>query len=352
MLVTGHTGFKGAWLSEWLLALGARVTGYALPPPTEPALFAQLQLAGRLDHVVADIGDLAAIRAVVERTRPEFVFHLAAQSLVRRSYSQPLETYATNVLGTANVLEALRLAGRACTAIVVTTDKCYENHETGRPYAEDDPLGGRDPYSSSKAAAELVTHAYRASYFSAPGSPVRVASVRAGNVIGGGDWAEDRIVPDCARALAAGQPIIVRHPHASRPWQHVLDPLGGYLRLAAMLSTDRPDSPLAAPFNFGPAAEANRTVEDLVREVLLHWPGTWEPRTDPAAPHEARLLQLSAAKARRLLGWTPVWNFGESVARTITWYRLAGADPAGIPSLTRRQIEDYTVANPAPLATT
>ncbi len=342
VLLTGHTGFKGAWLAEWLLALGARVTGYSLPPPTTPALFEQLNLAGRIDHVVADVRDLPALQAMLQRTRPEFVFHLAAQSLVRRSYAQPLETYATNVLGTANLLEAVRLAGQPCTVIVVTTDKCYENHEGTRPYTEQDPLGGRDPYSSSKAAAELVTHAYQASFFSSPAPAIKLASVRAGNVIGGGDWADDRIVPDCMRALAENRPVVVRHPLAARPWQHVLEPLGGYLQLAAALTVAPAGSPLASAFNFGPEASAHRTVADLVREILRHWPGAWEVRPEPDAPHEAQLLHLSAEKARRLLGWKPAWGFEESITRTVQWYRLAASGPAAAAQITRQQIEDYT----------
>jgi CDP-glucose 4,6-dehydratase len=346
VLLTGHTGFKGSWLAEWLLALGAKVTGYSLPPPTTPALFEQLRLAERLDHVLSDVRDLPALQEVIRRTRPEIVFHLAAQSLVRKSYGQPLETYATNVLGTANVLEAVRLAGHPCTVIVVTTDKCYENHEDGRPYREQDPLGGRDPYSSSKAAAELVTNAYRASFFASPSSPIRVASVRAGNVIGGGDWAEDRLIPDSIRALAEGRPVIVRHPLAARPWQHVLEPLGGYLQLAAALATAPEGTPLASAFNFGPAADSHRPVAEVVREILRHWPGTWEARPEPGAPHEAHLLHLSAAKARDLLGWKPVWSFEEAIARTVDWYRLTSAQKVSVPEITRNQIEAYTAAAP------
>ena len=236
VLVTGHTGFKGSWLCEWLLALGADVTGLALPPPTSPALFDQLGLASRVKDRRGDIRDLATVRAAVEAARPDFVFHLAAQPLVRLSYAQPVETYATNIMGTVHIMEAVRLAGIACTVVVVTTDKCYENHERAHAYREDEPMGGHDPYSSSKGAVELVVSAYRRSYFSAPDSPVRLASARAGNVIGGGDWALDRIVPDCIRSLQRGEAIPVRNRHATRPWQHVLEPLSGYLWLAARLA--------------------------------------------------------------------------------------------------------------------
>ena len=237
VLVTGHTGFKGAWLAEWLLALGARVHGYALESPTEPALFHQLGLADRLQHELGDVRDAAGVRQSVARAQPDFVFHLAAQALVRGSYVQPLETYATNVLGTANVLDALRTLEKPCAAVFITTDKCYENREWVHGYREEDPLGGHDPYSSSKAAAEIAIASWRRAFFRE--HPVRIASARAGNVIGGGDWASDRIVPDCIRSLQAGQPIAVRNPNATRPWQHVLEPLSGYLGLGALLGGQR-----------------------------------------------------------------------------------------------------------------
>ncbi|MCX6952807.1 MAG: CDP-glucose 4,6-dehydratase, partial [Verrucomicrobia bacterium] len=236
VLVTGHTGFKGSWLCEWLLALGADVTGFALDPNTTPALFNQLVLANRLKDVRGDVRDLAAVGAVVQRTQPDFIFHLAAQPLVRLSYDQPVETYATNVMGTVHVLEAARQLKSRCTVVAITTDKCYENREWVHSYREEDPMGGYDPYSSSKGAAELVVAAYRRSYFSSPGSLVRLASARAGNVIGGGDWALDRIVPDCIRALQDGRAIPVRNRVATRPWQHVLEPLSGYLWLGAKLA--------------------------------------------------------------------------------------------------------------------
>jgi CDP-glucose 4,6-dehydratase len=222
VLLTGHTGFKGAWMAEWLLALGAEVTGFALPPPTSPSLFDQLGLASRLRHIVGDVRDLAAVRAALKLAQPDFVFHLAAQPLVRLSYDQPVETHATNIMGTVNVLEAVRLAGAPCVVVAITTDKCYDNKEWVHSYREEDPMGGYDPYSASKGAAELVISSYRRSFFSAPDSPVRLASARAGNVIGGGDWALDRIVPDCVRALIKGESIPVRNKVATRPWQHVL----------------------------------------------------------------------------------------------------------------------------------
>jgi CDP-glucose 4,6-dehydratase len=360
VLVTGHTGFKGSWLCEWLLALGAQVRGYSLPPPTEPALFEQLGLAGRLQHEVGDIRDAAKLAAAVHSFRPEFVFHLAAQPLVRCSYKEPVETYSTNVMGTVHLLEALRALNKPCAAVFVTTDKCYENNESGRAYGEDDSLGGHDPYSSSKAASEIAISGYRRSFFSprklAGGivPPVAIASARAGNVIGGGDWALDRIVPDCMRALAAGRSIAVRNPAATRPWQHVLEPLGGYLALAARLREALVGAPsgdadsleaLCSAFNFGPAPESNRSVREVVDEVLRHWPGSWEDCSDPKAPHEATLLCLSIEKARRLLAWQPRWDFRETVARTVLWYRDEGH--RGARALASLQISDYSSTAPA-----
>jgi CDP-glucose 4,6-dehydratase len=346
VLVTGHTGFKGAWLCKWLLSLGAEVTGFALPPPTQPALFEQIDLAKRLDHRIGDIRDLASVRNVVEDAKPDFVFHLAAQPLVRLSYTQPVETYATNVMGTVNVLEAIRQAGRPCAVVVVTTDKCYENRGWVHSYREEDPLGGYDPYSSSKGAAELVISAYRRSYFSAPDSPVRVASARAGNVIGGGDWAPDRIVPDCIRALQRGEAIPVRNKVSTRPWQHVLEPLSGYLWLGACLSTpslrsSSCDVRLDSAFNFGPTLTANRTVADLVQAVLKHWPGRWEDKGDPCALHEAKLLNLATDKAYHYLEWKPVWSFEQAVAETVAWYREATGSNSLMVAFTDRQIAGY-----------
>jgi CDP-glucose 4,6-dehydratase len=347
VLVTGHTGFKGSWLAEWLLGLGAEVSGFALPPPTQPALFTQLDLARRLQHREADIGDLSAVRAAVDAGQPDFVFHLAAQPLVRLSYRQPVETYRTNVLGTAHVLEAVRLADRPCTVICITTDKAYENREWLHAYREEDPMGGHDPYSSSKGAAELVISAYRRSFFSASDSPIRLASARAGNVIGGGDWAEDRIVPDCVRSLQRGEPIRVRNPQATRPWQHVLEPLSGYLALGAALdqAARKRDltrlTRLAGAFNFGPPLGSNRPVRDLVAEALRHWPGTWADQPEAGAVHEASLLNLATDKAHHLLGWHAVWDFASTLAETIRWYRHQHQHPAEAGQLTRQQIQLY-----------
>jgi CDP-glucose 4,6-dehydratase len=348
VLVTGHTGFKGAWLCEWLLDLGASVSGIALAPNTEPALFHQLGLEARLTHHVQDIRESGATAAIIREFRPDFVFHLAAQPLVRLSYELPVETWQANVLGTINILDPLRLLANPCSAVFVTTDKCYENREWLHAYRETDPLGGHDPYSSSKAAAEIAISAWRRSFFPEAG-PVKIASARAGNVIGGGDWALDRIVPDCMRALTAGQPILVRNKTATRPWQHVLEPLGGYLWLAALLAdpllAGLPAPPLrllADAFNFGPRAESNRTVAALVIEILKHRRGDWQDRAEPDAPHEAALLNLAIEKAWHLLKWRPVWTFEETIARTADWY--ARAESESPRELTLSQIAAYSAA--------
>ncbi len=348
VLITGHTGFKGAWLTEWLCQLGAKVTGFSLPPPTAPALFDQLHLGDRIQHIVGDIRDRHLVARVVHETRPHFLFHLAAQPLVRLSYAEPVETYETNVMGTINVLEALRTAPSLSTsAVFITTDKCYENREWIHSYREEDALGGHDPYSSSKAAAEIVIAAYRRSFFNSTNQPaIRVASARAGNVIGGGDWALDRIIPDAMRALSQGDPIPVRNKHATRPWQHVLEPLSGYLWLGAVLdqpqrAPEKPEAEFASAFNFGPPLPSNRTVGQLIAEILKHHPGEWLDRSDPDAVHEASLLNLATDRAHHLLQWRPVWDFEEAIEQTVYWYRdvSRGADPL---ELTRQQIKLYT----------
>ncbi len=352
VLITGHTGFKGSWLSEWLLALGAEVTGLALEPATTPALFDQLGLSDRMRHVAGDVREEKTVRHVLGETAPDFVFHLAAQPLVRLSYDIPVETYATNVMGTVHVMDALRhFASRSpapVIAVMITTDKCYENREWVHSYREEDPMGGHDPYSSSKGAAEIAIAAYRRSYFSAADTRVHLASVRAGNVIGGGDWALDRIVPDCIKALEAKQPIPVRNKIATRPWQHVLEPLSGYLTVAAALAGAE-DVPFPLPaycsaFNFGPNLSSNRTVRDLVREILRHWPGEWSDQSDPHALHEAKLLNLATDKAFHYLGWKPAWTFEETIGETVAWYRasLQCRQPVDFQTLTLRQIAEYT----------
>jgi CDP-glucose 4,6-dehydratase len=286
---------------------------------------------------VSDIRDADQVRRSIHQFQPDFVIHMAAQPLVLRSYTIPLETYETNVMGTINVMEALRSISRPCAVVIVTTDKCYENQESGRAYEETDPLGGHDPYSSSKAMAEIATAAYRNSYFQR--GPVSIASARAGNVIGGGDWSEDRIVPDAMRALDMGQTIAVRNPKAVRPWQHVLEPLSGYLTLVARLAAD----PAAAmPFNFGPGSGSNRTVEDLVAELLKHREGSWRDASDPKAPHEATLLNLSIARSEHILNWRPRWGFDQTLEKTAVWYRDVHENKATPLDITRRQIVDYT----------
>ncbi len=343
VFVTGHTGFKGSWLCEWLLQLGAEVTGYSLPPNTQPALFNQLGLKSRLHHHLGDIRDLPKLRRAVRAAKPELVFHLAAQPIVRESYIRPVETFATNLMGTVNVLEALREFKQPCAAVFVTTDKCYENRERHRGYAETDPLGGHDPYSASKATAEIAIASYRRSFFK--GHPVKIASARAGNVIGGGDWAADRIVPDSIRALQKKQPIPVRNKISTRPWQHVLEPLSGYLWLGARLAPLKAhDDKLCSAFNFGPDREANRTVHQLVEEIFRHWPGEWVDKSNPHAVHEARLLHLVTTKAKRELGWRPVWSFAETIRETVEWYRLVHQKPARAREILVRDIADYCAA--------
>lgn len=346
VLVTGHTGFKGSWLCEWLLKLGAQVYGLALNPPTTPALFDQLNLSSRINHCVVDVRDQQAVQSRIADITPDFIFHLAAQPLVRLSYREPVETYATNVMGTVHVLEAIRHLGTPCSVILITTDKCYENREWLYGYREEDPMGGYDPYSSSKGAAELVIAAYRRSFFL--NTPIHVASARAGNVMGGGDWALDRIVPDSIRFLLRNKAIPVRNKTATRPWQHVLEPLSGYLQLGARLTCLTPTTPstqvntLCSGFNFGPNLTSNRTVAELVQEILKHWPGTWEDRSDPHQPHEASLLNLATDKAFHVLNWRPVWEFPEAVAKTVQWYRLVAAAPEKAVTLTQEQIDRYS----------
>ncbi len=349
VLLTGHTGFKGSWLAEWLLSLGANVVGVGLDPIDEPSLFEQLQLKDRLEHHILDIRDSEKLTQLVRAVQPDMVFHLAAQALVRYSYDHPLETFATNVMGTAHILDALRQIDGACEVVIVTTDKCYENRERPEPYSEDDPMGGHDPYSASKGAAELVVASYRRSFFNpadyGKSHRIAIATARAGNVIGGGDWAVDRIVPDCMRTLALGDPISVRNPSATRPWQHVLDPLGGYLQLALKLAqaeTETDRVALFSGYNFGPDPSANRPVRDLVEQVLKSWPGEWIDQSDPNALHEAGLLNLSIEKAARLLDWSPVWDFETAIEQTVLWYRNVSEESSCALEFTRRQITEYS----------
>jgi CDP-glucose 4,6-dehydratase len=337
VLVTGHTGFKGAWLCTWLLARGAKVHGLALTPDTTPALFDQLGLASRMGHMLGDIRDSDLVARRVAEIAPDVIFHLAAQPVVRRSYRDPIETWGTNVMGTVNLLDSLRTVALPCAVVVVTTDKVYANREWEHAYRETDRLGGHDPYSASKAATEIVVDSYRKSFFS--DGLVRIATARAGNVIGGGDWAEDRIMPDLARALTNGQSLAVRNPRSIRPWQHVVDPLSGYMMLAEKLSTS--DHTIwQGPFNFGPEATDQRDVASLVTQALQDWPGRWIDASTATAAHEAGRLSLAIEKTRTVLGWTPRWDFDRTVAETVGWYR-AVAEGADARDLTERQIADY-----------
>ena len=340
VLVTGHTGFKGSWLSLWLHDLGARVSGLALAPDTQPSLFEQLGLERLIDSRMVDVRDAARVNKTLDETRPEVVFHLAAQPLVRLSYDQPAETFAVNVQGTANLLDAVRRTPSVRVVVVITTDKCYENRETDHAYREDDRLGGHDPYSASKACAELVTASYRDSFFKKD-SRVSLSSARAGNVIGGGDWAKDRLLPDCMRALAAGKPVTVRNPRSVRPWQHVLEPLSGYLTLAARQLAE--PQKFAEAWNFGPAPEDARTTAQIAELAVRGWgAGRWSAAdADASAPHEAGLLKLDSAKARTRLSWRPVYGADEAVAQTVAWYRAAAAPGFDAPAFTRRQIQEY-----------
>jgi CDP-glucose 4,6-dehydratase len=317
VLITGHTGFKGSWLALWLSDLGAEVIGLALAPPSQPNHWDLLGL--RIDDHRCDIRDARAVRHLVIQARPECIFHLAAQPLVRRSYAAPFDTWSTNVVGTASVVEAARASDTVQAVVVATTDKCYENLGRRVAYREDDRLGGHDPYSASKAATELVVASYRAIFSSEGEQRPLLASVRAGNVIGGGDWAEDRLIPDLVRAQTSNTALIVRSPTATRPWQHVLDCLAGYLQLGAALLTGRPE--FARAWNFGPGIEESRTVAEVLDVLGSHWPELRWRSGAANGPHEAVALALDSTQARTLLGWKPVWSLDEALRATARWYR-------------------------------
>ncbi|WP_181872712.1 CDP-glucose 4,6-dehydratase [Billgrantia montanilacus] len=316
VLITGHTGFKGSWLALWLHELGAEITGIGLTPATTPNHWDLLQLPIQ-DHRV-DIRDRQAVRSVIQKSQPEIVFHLAAQPLVRRSYRDPLESWSTNVMGTAHVLEACREQDSVRAIVAITTDKCYENREWTWGYREIDLLGGHDPYSASKAGSELVAASYRSAFFASRGAP-QLATARAGNVIGGGDWSEDRLIPDLIRALEADQSLEIRSPAATRPWQHVLESLSGYLMLGQRLLSG--DSRFAEAWNFGPEPEGNRPVAEVLERLAHHWSQMRWHITQEPQPHEAALLYLDSAKARSRLNWQPVWNLEATLAQTAHWYR-------------------------------
>lgn len=330
VFITGHTGFKGGWLSLWLQQLGAEVTGYALPPPTDPSLFVLARVGEGMRGRMADIRDLSSLMAAMREAQPDVVFHLAAQSLVRESYRNPVETYATNVLGTVHLLESVRQTPGVRAVVNVTSDKCYENREWIWGYRETEAMGGRDPYSSSKGCAELVTSAWRHSYFDVDRYPehgVALASARAGNVIGGGDWAEDRLIPDLLRAFEKGQPAIIRHPAAVRPWQHVLEPLAGYLYLAEKLVEE--GAAFAEAWNFGPRDDAVVPVRHVADCLARVWGAgaRWE-HAPGEHPHEANVLLLESSKARQRLDWQPRWSLDDALERTAFWHRTCreGAD--------------------------
>jgi len=344
VFVTGHTGFKGSWLCEWLLGLGADVTGYSLPPPTKPSLFEQLGLSRRLKHILGDVRDQKRLITAMMAARPHYVFHLAAQPIVLAAYAGPVDTWATNVMGTLNLLEGLRSLKDPCATVIVTTDKVYGRQP--RTHREGHGLSAHEPYGASKAAVELAVQAWRESFGIA-----KLATARAGNVIGGGDWASDRLFPDCMRALSKGRPIVLRHPLAVRPWQHVLDPLHGYLMLAVHLQCSKGpkgidrDAHGDLAFNFGPSAGDHRSVKEIVSAILKLWPGTWVKAPGATTAVETQILRLDAGKARRVLGWRPRWHFEEAVSKSVEWYRGATTPIAAL-EITRSQIAAFSANLP------
>ncbi|OQW86958.1 MAG: CDP-glucose 4,6-dehydratase [Rhodoferax ferrireducens] len=338
VLLTGHTGFKGSWLSLWLQSLGVQVHGLALAPPTTPNLFTVAQVAsGMASHTIGDIRDLVTVQQAMQSAQPDIVIHMAAQPLVRLSYAEPVETYATNVMGTVHVLESARHTPSVKSIVVVTTDKCYENKEWAWGYRENEPMGGHDPYSNSKGCAELVTSAYRNSFLQSGG--VAVASARAGNVIGGGDWAADRLVPDILRAFEANQPVVIRNPHATRPWQHVLEPLSGYLTLAEHLYLD--GQAFAEGWNFGPQDDDAKPVQWIVECMVTHWgnDASWQ-QDGSTHPHEAGYLKLDISKAKARLGWQPRWPLTTALEKIAAWHH-AYLHLANMREFTIEQIQNY-----------
>ncbi len=348
VLVTGHTGFKGSWLCLWLHRLGAKVTGLSLEPPTNPNHFTDANIVDLLaSHILADIRDEKAVGRAIEESQPDLILHLAAQTIVRRGYREPLETFSTNVMGTACVLEAIRLAKRPCSVVVVTSDKCYDNREQVWGYRETDPMGEKDPYGSSKGAAELVVRSYRDSYF--PVSKIaqhgiKVASARAGNVIGGGDWTEDALLVDVIKALSIREPVIVRNPNAFRPWNHVLQALSGYLTLSARLMTSN-DPAYCSGWNIGPIPGNEIPVREVVELLLDEWgEGSWMDGSDPSAPREAGILRLSIDKAIWELNWKPCWDVRESIRQTAKWYRHRQGNEGSMRDFSLSQIVEYEEA--------
>lgn len=342
VFLTGHTGFKGSWMSLWLQQLRAEVTGYALAPSTTPSLYDVAHVAQGMTSIIGDIREGAMLADAMRQAAPEIVIHMAAQPLVRRSYVDPVETYSTNVMGTVHLLEAVRQTPSVRAVVNVTTDKCYENKEWIWGYRENEPMGGFDPYSSSKGCAELITAAYRNSFFNASQHPVALATARAGNVIGGGDWADDRLIPDILRAIQAGLPVNIRNPHATRPWQHVLEPVSGYLALAAKLYIQGPA--FAEAFNFGPAEEDVKPVQWIVEQLTQQWGAGASWQLDEGAhPHEARYLKLDCSKARTALGWSPRWNLGQALQAITTWHKAHHHDQ-DMRAVCLHQIKEYSAA--------
>ena len=342
VLVTGHTGFKGSWLCSWLLDLGAIVAGFSVNVPTEPSLFGALSLVDRVQHFEGDVRDKNLLRQTMEKVCPEIVFHLAAQPLVRESYEDPILTFETNSMGTLNLLDCLRGQSSVEAAVLVTSDKCYENVEWLWGYRENDCLGGKDPYSASKACAEIISSAYMQSFFRDSGP--NIATARAGNVIGGGDWAVDRIVPDCVRAWSEGNPIVIRSPNATRPWQHVMEPLSGYLNLGQKLFQSDPRVKNQS-FNFGPQARVNQSVAELIAKLARHWPeAKWESQQEiDSQKPESTLLKLNCDKTLQILQWDAVLNFQETVDMTGKWYQIFyNEGTTSIPEATSTQIREYT----------
>lgn len=323
VLITGHTGFKGSWLSIWLKELGADVIGYSLDPPTQPNLFDILELKDKITHITGDVRDEKHLADTFEKYQPEYVYHMAAQPLVIASYEEPKLTYETNIIGTINVLEALRKTKSVKACIIITSDKCYENKESTYGYKETDKLGGYDPYSSSKACAELVTAAYRNSYFNPDNygkkHNVAISTVRSGNVIGGGDWSKNRIIPDCIRSLSENKTIFVRNPQSKRPWQYILDTLSGYLLLGSLMTKD--GAKFSSSWNFGPADKNIITVEEMVRQVIIQWKSGTYTKDNSINNHETAILKLDTTKAKKQLNWKPVYDIDETIKATVAWYK-------------------------------
>jgi CDP-glucose 4,6-dehydratase len=338
VFLTGHTGFKGSWMSLWLLKAGANLTGYSLGVPTTPSLFEEINIAKDMNSIFADVRNLDRLKKEIFSAKPEIVIHMAAQPLVRYSYHEPVETYMTNVMGTVHLLEAVRTSGAVKTVINVTSDKCYENQERSAGYTENEPMGGYDPYSSSKGCAELVTSAYRRSFFEKEN--IGLASGRAGNVIGGGDWSSDRLVPDIVRSVIDKRTLVIRNPRSTRPWQHVLEPVGGYLTLAEKLYENRKD--FSEGFNFGPAKSDHSSVEDIILKMNRLWGNKikYDVVVSEYNPHEANLLSLDCDKAEQRLGWKPRWNLDQALSATIKW--VEGRDNGqSIKDICLKQIHDY-----------